>query len=164
MKPPINKNTINKLLLIIPALLLSFNSCRHHREILSGAHTVDADYAVEEFLVEYDPIDYRLLKGNFFLITENCKLALYQERDDGQRIVITNHWADSDGDHFAVLYQDRSMKEFIVLHDRSQPVAVYLYSAGSYDLDENNGVMKPVLRSVRSGSNMRLIPNRIFGL
>jgi len=164
MTSPTHIKTINKLFLVIPALFLSFISCHHHREILAGARTVDEDYAVEKFLVEYASIDHRLLKGKFFLITEDCKLSLYQERDDGQRIVITNHWVESDGDHFAVRYQDRSMKEFIVLQDRSQPVAVYRYGSGSYDLDENDGAVKPVLRAARPAPKMRLIPNRIFGL
>lgn len=164
MKSPNNIKAISKILLIIAALSLLFISCNHDREILSGARKVDADYTVENFFVEYDPINHQLLKGKFYLISEDCELSLYQERDDEQRIVITNHWVESDGDHFAVLYQDHSMKEFIVLHDRSQPVAVFRYRTGSYYLDENDGVMKPVLHSTRPLSTMRLIPNRIFGL
>lgn len=164
MKTPNNIKAINKILLIIAALSWLGISCNQDREILSGARKVDAEYTVEKFFVEYDPIDHQLLKGKFYLISEDCQLALYQQRNDEQRMVITNHWEDTDGDHFAVLYQDHSMKEFIVLHDRSQPVAVFRYPSGSYYLNQNDGAMKPVLHSSRPPSTMRLIPNRIFGL
>ncbi len=119
---------------------------------MAGVGRMPTEY---ETVVEYNT----MVEGrDYALIRTHRGLALVAE-NDGKKILIDNHWAEANGDHFALLAganrdhfpffgipvgSNGDAFEVIVPTDRSEPAELRRYLAGSYTVMPIGAILRPI--------------------
>ena len=157
---------MRKILTSTTVLLLT--SCGFFEPTIKfGAKFVDDDYVIDEYLVLYQLAQHPSLEGDYYLVRDKCELALFRNRTK-EKLLVTNHWVADDGDHFALIYSDDSVEEYVVLFDRAQAMHYYALEEEQYTREvfknTNESLIKIAKISPLPPPDENLVPAEIYGL
>lgn len=98
-----------------------------------------------EVLVDYIANGEGVPAGATYQLVRTASGAegIFERSADGSGTVITNRWRAEDGDHFFCWVGSSHGYEYVVPLDRAEPVRKYVYPAGYYSVDVQDGVQRP---------------------
>lgn len=135
---------------LILGALAFIASCAASRTIEGGTFLSKGDRNIKEYLIDYRA-EGSIPEGvTYHLVKTEKGLAIYMQAKNETGTLFENHWKDSNGDHFSALINDMAdakkihAYEFVVPEDRMEMALWYVYPAGTYKMEEANGIKKPV--------------------
>ncbi len=115
---------------------------------LRGGDVVPANYKPRKILVRYHFVGYPTgadpAGSEVYLIETSEAIAIW-EKGKNRGSIITNHWQEDDGDHFAAWASEKYPAiEYVIPFDRTRAAYRFIYTPRSYKILKINGVNRPV--------------------
>lgn len=127
---------------------------------MKGGELVSSGYKAKKVLVTYRGEGILPPGVQYSLVQIENGEAVFEESEDGSGTLFKIHWADDRGDHFAGWVATSHSYEYVIPADRTKKAFKYVYPAGTYGIEEINGIARPVANDPKAEPVATLIPKK----